>query len=134
VVDGAVGELVLGPTILGEWGEKGVKLFLSNTDDGGGGFFSKLLEVELGSGTKGFDSRCGRRWRRGANDVGVRIGGGGLKSVRVDEGDAGAGRRGRILGGLGDEDVIGARACRLEEGEARDDELELEFGAGRNGG
>jgi len=91
VTDRAVCKLVLGPTVLGEWGKKGVELGLSETDDGGGGFFSKLLEVELGSGAEGFKSRCGRGWRRGANDVGVRIDGGGLKSVRVDEGDAGAG-------------------------------------------
>jgi len=126
----AVCKLVLGPTVLGEWGKEGVELGLSETDDGGGGFFSKLLEVELGSGTEGFDSRCGRGWRRGANDVGVRINGGGLEGVRVDEGDAGAGRRCRILGGLGDVDVVRARASGFEEGEAGDDKLR----AGGNGG
>jgi len=94
VTDRAVCKLVLGPTVLGEWGKEGVKLSLSETDDGGSGFFSKLLEVELSSGAEGFDSRCGRGWRRGANDVGVRIDGGGLKGIGVDEGDAGAGRRG----------------------------------------
>jgi len=31
-------------------------------------------------------------------------------------------------------DVIGARACGLEEGEAGDGELETEFGTGGNGG
>jgi len=134
VTDGAISKLVLGPTVLGEWGKEGVELGLSKTDDGGGGFFSKLLEVELGSGAEGFDSRCGRGWRRGANDVGVRITGGGLKSVRIDKGDACAGRRCGILGGLRDIDVVGARACGLEEGEAGDGELELEFGTGGNGG
>jgi len=134
VVDWAVGKLVLSPTVLSEWGKEGVELGLSKTDDGGGGFFSKLLEVELGNGAEGFKSRCGRGWRRGANDVGVRINGGGLKSVRVDEGNAGAGRRGGILGGLGDVNVVGARGRGLEEGEAGDDELELEFGTGGNGG
>jgi len=134
VTDWAACKLVLSPTVLGEWGKEGVELGLSEMNDGGGGFFSKLLEVELGSGAEGFDSRCGRGWRRGANDVGVRIDGGGLKSVWVDEGDAGAGRRGRILGGLGDVNVVGARARGLEEGEAGDDELELEFGTGGNGG
>jgi len=134
VVDWAVCELVLGPTVLGEWGKKGVELGLSKTDDGGSSFFSKLLEVELGSGAEGFESRCGRGWRRGANDVGVRIDGGRLEGVWVDEGDAGAGRRCGILGGLGDIDVVGARARGWEEGEAGDDELELEFGTGGNGG
>jgi len=134
VADRAVCKLVLGPTVLGEWGKEGVELGLSKTNDGGGGFFSKLLEVELGSGAEGFKSRCGRGWRRGANDVGVRIDGGGLESVRVDEGDASAGRRCGILGGLGDVGVVGARARGCEEREAGDDELELEFGTGGNGG
>jgi len=134
VTDRAVCKLVLGPTVLGEWGKEGVELSLHKTDDGGGGFFSKLLEVEFGSGAEGFDSRCGRGWRRGANDVGVRIGGGGFESVRVDKGDAGACRRYGILGGLGDVDVVGAGASRCEEGEAGDDELELEFGTGGNSG
>jgi len=134
VTDRAVCKLVLGPTVLGEWGKEGVELSLSQADDGGGGFFSKLLKVELGSSAEGFDSRCGRGWRRGANDVGVRIGGGGLKSVRVDEGDAGACRRCGVLWRLGDVDIVGARARGCKEGEAGDDELELEFGTGGNGG
>jgi len=134
VVDRAVCKLVLGPTVLGEWGKKGVELGLSKTDDSGGGFFSKLLEVELGSGAKGFKSRCGRRWRRGANDVGVRINGGGLEGVQVDKGDACAGRRYGILGGLGDVGVVGAGASGFKEGEAGDDKLETELGAGGNGG
>jgi len=134
VADRAVCKLVLGPTVLGERGKEGVELGLSKTDDVGSGFFSKLFKVELGGGAESFESRCGRKWRRGANDVGVRIGGGGLKGIGVDEGDAGAGRRGGILGGLGDVNVVGARARGLEEGEAGDDELELEFGTGGNGG
>jgi len=134
VADRAVCKLVLGPTVLGERGKEGVELGLSKMDDGGGGFFSKLFKVELGRGAEGFESRCGRGWRRGANDVGVRIDRGGFKSVQVDEGDAGAGRRCGILGGLGDIDVVGARARGCEEGEAGDGELELEFGTGGNGG
>jgi len=134
VTDWAVCKLVLGPTVLGEWGKEGVKLGLSKTNDGGGGFFSKLLEVELGSGAEGFESRCGRGWRRGANDVGVRIDGGRLEGVWVDEGDAGACQQCGILGGLGDIDVVGAGASGCEEWEAGDDELELEFGTGGNGG
>jgi len=134
VTNGAAGKLVLGPTVLGEWGKEGVELGLSKTDDGGGGFFSKLLEVELGSGTEGFKSRCGRGWRRGANDIGVRIDGGRFEGVWVDEGDADACRRCGVLGGLGDVNVVGARACGYEEREAGDGELELEFGTGGNGG
>jgi len=130
VTDQAVCKLVLGPTVLGEWGKEGVELGLSKTDNGGSGFFSKLLEVKLGSGAEGFKSRCGRGWRRGANDVGVRIDGGRLEGVWVDEGDAGAGRRCGILGGLGDIDVVGAGASGFEEGEAGDDKLR----AGGNGG
>jgi len=129
----AVCKLVLGPTVLGKWGKEGVKLSLSETDDGGSGFFSKLLEVELGSGAEGFDSRCGRGWRRGANNVGVRIDGGGLESVRVDKGNAGAGRRCGVLGGLGDVYVVGARACGSEEGEVGDDELRAGGNDGRPG-
>jgi len=130
VTDRAVCKLVLGPTVLGEWGKEGVELGLSKMDDGGSGFFSKLLEVELGSGAEGFKSRCRRGWRRGANDVGVRIDGGRLEGVWVDKGDAGAGRRCGILGGLGDVDVVGAGASGFEEGEAGDDK----FRAGGNGG
>jgi len=133
VADWAVCKLVLGPTVLGEWGKEGVELGLSKTDDGGSGFFSKLLEVELGSGAEGFKSRCGRGWRRGANDVGVRVDRSGFKSVRVDEGDAGAGRRCGILGGLGDIDVVGAGASGCEEGEAGDDKLRAGGNDGRPG-
>jgi len=134
VTDWAVCKLVLGPTVLGEWGKEGVELSLSKTDDVGGGFFSKLLKVELSRSAEGFKSRCGRKWRRGANDIGVRIDRGGLEGVGVNKGNASAGRRGRILGGLGDVDVVGAGACGSKEGEAGDDELELEFGTGGNGG
>ena len=38
------------------------------------------------------------------------------------------------MGGLGGIDVVGAGASGCEEREAGDDELELEFGAGSNGG
>jgi len=54
MTDWAVCKLVLDPTVLGEWGKEGVELGLSKTDDGGSGFFSKLLEVKLGSGAEGF--------------------------------------------------------------------------------
>jgi len=38
------------------------------------------------------------------------------------------------LWGLWNVDVVGARTCGCEEGEARDDELIAEFGTGGNGG
>jgi len=134
VTDWAVCKSVLGPTVLGEWGKEGVKLRLSKTDDGGSGFFSELLKVELGNGAKGFEGRCGSKRGWGADDVWVGIDGGGLKGIGVDEGDAGAGRRGGILGGLGDVDIVRAGAHGCEEREAGDDELELEFRTGGNGG
>ena len=58
MVDWAVSELVLGPTILSEWGEEDVKLCLSKMDDFGGGFSSELLEVELGNSVKCFEGGC----------------------------------------------------------------------------
>ena len=89
VVDWAVGKLVLGPTVLSEWGKEDVKLGLSETDDFGGGFF-ELLKVKLGSGVKCFKGGSGSEWGWGVDDVGVGVNGGGLESVRVDEGNAGA--------------------------------------------
>ena len=91
MVDWAVGKLVLGPTVLGEWGEENVKLSLSETDDFGGSFCSKLLKVELGNSTKGFEGRfgSGRGW--GADHIGVGIDRGGFEGVWVDEGNAGTG-------------------------------------------
>jgi len=38
------------------------------------------------------------------------------------------------LWGLWNVDIVGARTCGRKEGEARDDELEAEFGTGGNGG
>jgi len=133
VVDGAVSKLVLGPTVLGEWGKEGVKLGLREADNGSGGFFSKLLEVKLGNGMEGFDGKLGSNWGWGADNIGVGINGSGLKGIWVNEGDAGAGRRCRILGGLGDEDIIGARAHGSKEGEAGDNELRTGGNGGRPG-
>jgi len=130
VVDQVSCELKVAPTVLVEWGEKGVEFFLGKADDVGSGFFSKLLEVELGSGAKCFESGCGSGWGRGTDDVGVGVDGGGFKGVWVNEGDAGASRRRGVLGGPGDVDGIGARARRFEEGEAGDDK----FGTGGNSG
>jgi len=134
VVNEVTCELKVAPTILGEWGKEVVELCLGKVDDVGGGFFSELLKVELGGGTKSLEGGCGSKRGWGADDVWVGIDGGGLKGVGVDEGNAGAGGGGRILWGLWDVDVIGARACGCEEGEAGDDELKREFGTGGNGG
>jgi len=133
VVDWAVGKLVLGPTVLSEWGEENVKLFLSEMDDFGGSFFSELLEVELGNGAKGFKGGCGSGRGWGMDNIGIGVNGGRLEGVRVDKSNAGAGRRRRVLGGLGDEGIIGAWARGLEQGEARDVELELGFRTGGGG-
>jgi len=63
VVDEVTCELKVAPTILGEQGKEGVKFFLGKADDvGGGGFFSELFEVELGSGAKCLLSGLGSRW------------------------------------------------------------------------
>jgi len=62
--------------------------------------------------------------------VGVDINGGGFEGVWVDEGDAGASRRGGVLWGLWNVYEVGAGASGFEEREAGDDELR----AGGNGG
>jgi len=134
VVNDVTCELKVAPTILGEWGKKGVELFLGEADDVSGSVLSELFKVKLGSGAKSFEGGCGSRRGWGSDDVWVGIDGGGLEGVGVDEGNAGAGGRGGILGGLRDIDVVGARAYGLEEGETRDDKLELKFGTGGNGG
>jgi len=134
MVDKVICELKVAPTVLVERGKEGVELCLGKTDDVGGGFFSELFKIELGGGTKCFEGGCGSGWGRGADNIGVGINGGGLKGVRVDEGNAGTCRRRRVLGGLGDVDIVGAGAHGNKEGEARDDKLKLEFGTGGNGG
>jgi len=134
VVDQVTCELKVAPTVLGERGKEGVEFFLGEADDVGGGVFSELFKVELGNGTKSLKGGCGSKRGWGADDVGVGIDGGRLEGVGVDEGDAGASRRGGVLGGLGNIDVVGARARGCEEGEAGDDELKKEFGTGGNGG
>jgi len=134
VVSKVAGKLEVRPAVLGEWGKEGVKLGLSKTDDMGGGFFSKLLEVKLSSSAKGFNG--GRRSERGqgVDKVGVGIDGGGLKGVQVDKGDACVGKQGGVLGGLGNVVVVWARAHGFEKGEAGDDKLKAEFRTGGNGG
>jgi len=66
--------------------------------------------------------------------VGVDINGGGFEGVWVDKGDAGVGKQGGVLWGLWNVVIVGARASRLEEGEARDDKLEGGFQTGDSGG
>ena len=134
MVSDVVGKLEVGPAVLGEWGKEGVELFLGEADDVSGGVLSELFKVELGSGAKSFEGGCGSERGWGADDVWVGVNGGGLKGVGVDKGDAGAGGRGGVLGGLRNIDVVRARARGCEEREAGDNELELEFGAGSNGG
>jgi len=92
MVDQVTCELKVAPTVLVEWGEEVVEFCLGKTDDVGGGFFSEFFEIELGSGAESFEGGCGSRRGWGADDIGVGINGGGLEGVRVDKGDAGAGR------------------------------------------
>ena len=134
MVSEVAGKLELRPAVLGERGKEGVKFFLGEADDVVSGFFAQLFEVELSSGAKCFEGGRGSEQGWGVDDVGVGIDGGGLKGVGVDEGNAGAGGRGGVLWGLWDVDVVGAGASGFKEGEAGDDELELEFGTGGNGG
>jgi len=84
VVSDVAGKLEVGPAVLGEWGKEGVKLFLGEADDVGGGFFSELFKIELGGSAKCFEGGGGseRGWR--TDNVGVGVSGGGLKGVRVD--------------------------------------------------
>ena len=130
MVSDVAGKLEVGPAVLGEWGKEGVELFLGKADDVGSGVLSELFKVELGSGAKSFEGGGGSRRGWGSDDVRVGIDGGGLEGVRVDEGNTGAGRRGGVLRGLGEVDVVGAGASGFEKGEAGDDE----FGAGGNDG
>ena len=118
MVSDVAGKLEVRPAVLGEQGKEGVKLCLSKIDNMGGGFFSKLFKIELGSSTKGFDSGCGSEWGQGADDVGVGIDGSGLKGVWVNKSDAGTGRRCGILGGLRVVDIVWAGAHGFEKGEA----------------
>jgi len=134
VVSDVAGKLELGPAVLGERGKEGVKFFLGEADDVVSSFFTQLFEVELGGGAKCFEGGRGSKRGWGADDVWVGIDRSGLKGVGVDEGDTGAGRQSGILGGLGNVNIVGAGAGGDEEWEAGDDELELEFGTGGNGG
>ena len=62
VVDQVLCELKVAPTVLVEWGEESVKFCLGEADDVGGGFFSELFKVELGSGAQCLLSGLRSRW------------------------------------------------------------------------
>ena len=113
-------ELKLRPSVLIERGKEAVEFGLGKADDVGSGLFTKLFEIELGRGAKGFEG--GLRGRRGwgSNDVGVGVDGAGLESVGVNEEDVGVGGRGGIDGGGGGN----------KKRKTGDDEL----GTGGNGG
>jgi len=134
VVSDVASKLEVRPAVLDEWGKEGVKLNLSKTDDVGGGFFSKLFKIKLGNGMKCFEGWCRSEWGRGADNIGIGINRGGLKGVWVDEGNAGVGKQGGVLGGLGNIVVVWTRTSGFKEGEAGDDELKVEFGTRGNGG
>jgi len=91
VVDHVTCELKVVPTVLGKRREEVVKLFLGEADNVGGGFFSELFKVELGSGAKSLKGGCGSKRGWGADDVGVGINRGRLEGVWVDKSNTGAG-------------------------------------------
>jgi len=62
MVDKVTCELKVAPTVLVEWGKKGIELCLGETDDVGSSFFSELFKVKLGGSAKCFLSGLGSRW------------------------------------------------------------------------
>ena len=113
-------ELKLRPSVLIERGKEAVEFGLGKADDVSGGLFTKLFEVELGHGAKGFEGGFRGRRGRGSDDVGVGVDGAGLEGVGVNEEDVGVSGRGSVDGGGGSN----------KKRKARDDEL----GAGGNSG
>ena len=113
-------ELKLRPSVLIKRGKEAVKFGLGEADDVGGGLFTKLFEIELGHGAKGFEGRLWGRWGWGSDDVGVGVDGTGLEGVGVNEEDVGVGGRGGV-------DRGGSGSKKRKTG---DDELR----AGGNGG
>ena len=91
-IDNFTRELKLCPIVLSEWGEEAVEFSLGKADDVGGGLLTKLFEVELGRGAKGFEGGLRGRRGRGSDDVGVGVDGAGLEGVRVNEEDVGVSR------------------------------------------
>ena len=119
-VDDFTRELKLCPIVLSEQREEAVEFCLGEADDVGSGLLTKLFEVELGRGVKGFEGGLQGRQGQGSDDVGVGVDGAGLEGVWVNEEDIGVGGRGGIDGGGG----------RINKRKARDDKL----WAGSNGG
>ena len=113
-------ELKLCPIVLSEWGEETVEFGLGEVDDVGGSLFTKLFEIKLSRGAKGFEGGLRGRQGRGSDDVGVGVDRAGLEGVWVDEEDIWVGGQGGVDGGGG----------RINKRKAGDDELR----AGGNGG
>ena len=96
MVDDVTGKLKLHPIVLIEQRKKGVKFFLGKADNVRGGFSTKLFEVELGHGMKGFKGRLQGRWGQGLDDIGAGVNGAGLKGVWVDKGNTRISKGGRV--------------------------------------
>ena len=94
-------ELKLCPSVLIEWRKEAVEFGLGEADDVGGGLLTKLFEIELGRGAKGFEGGLRGRQGRGSDDVGVGVDRAGFKGVRVNEENVGVGGRGGVDGGGG---------------------------------
>ena len=73
-------KLKLRPSVLIERGKETVKFCLGKADDVGGGLFTELFKIELGRGTKGFESGLWSRRGRGSDNVGVGVDGAGVAS------------------------------------------------------
>ena len=54
MVNDVPSELKLRPVVLIDQRKKDVKFFLGKADNVGSGFFTKLFEIKIGHGTKGF--------------------------------------------------------------------------------
>ena len=113
-------ELKLHPIVLSKGRKEAVKFGLGKADNVGSSLLTKLFEVELGRGAKGFEGGLRGRRGQGLGNVGVGVDGAGLEGVWVDEEDVGVGGQGGVDRGGG----------RINKRKARDDEL----GAGGNGG
>ena len=116
-------ELKLRPIVLIERREETVKFSLGEADDVGGCLFTKLFEVELGCGVKGFEGGLwsGRGW--GLDNIGVGVDGTGFEGVGVKEEDVRVGRRGGVDRG----------GCRINKRKAGDDKLRAGSNSGRPG-
>ena len=122
-IDDFTWELKLRPIVLSERGEKAVEFCLGEADDVGSSLLTKLFEIELGRGTKGFEGGLRGRRGQGSDDIGVGVDGAGLKGVGVNEEDVGVSRRGGVDGG-------GGRSNKRKTG---DNELRAGGNSGRPG-